>query len=47
LGNILGPSIGGLIAQVTSISGVFVIGSLGSTILFLAVVWMVKLAHQP
>ena len=35
LGNILGPSIGGLIAQATSISGVFVIGSLGSTILFL------------
>jgi MFS transporter, DHA1 family, multidrug resistance protein len=46
LGNILGPSIGGLIAQATSISGVFVIGSLGSTILFLSVVWGMKLAHQ-
>jgi MFS transporter, DHA1 family, multidrug resistance protein len=42
LGNILGPSIGGLIAQATSISGVFVIGSLGSTILFLSVVWGVS-----
>ena len=35
LGNILGPSIGGLIAQATSIGGVFVVGSLGSTALFL------------
>jgi MFS family permease len=34
LGNILGPSIGGLIGQATSISGVFVIGSLGSTFSF-------------
>jgi predicted MFS family arabinose efflux permease len=34
LGNILGPSVGGLIAQATSISGVFVIGSLGSAVLF-------------
>ncbi len=46
LGNILGPSIGGLIAQATSIGGVFVIGSLGSTIVFLLVVWGVKWAHQ-
>lgn len=46
LGNILGPSIGGLIAQATSIGGVFVIGSLGSTILFLSVVWSLKLAHR-
>jgi predicted MFS family arabinose efflux permease len=44
--NILGPSIGGLIAQATSISGVFVIGSLGSTILFLLVIWGIKFAHQ-
>ena len=29
LGNILGPSIGAVIAQATSISGVFVIASLG------------------
>jgi len=46
LGNILGPSIGGLIAQATSIGGVFVIGSLGSTILFLSVIWVVKFAHR-
>ena len=46
LGNILGPSIGGLIAQATSIGGVFVIGSLGSTVLFLFVVWVVKRAQQ-
>jgi predicted MFS family arabinose efflux permease len=46
LGNILGPSIGGLIAQATSIGGVFVIGSLGSTVLFLFVIWGVKRAHQ-
>lgn len=45
LGNILGPSIGGLIAQATSISGVFVIGSLGSTMLFLLVIWLVRSAH--
>jgi len=34
LGNILGPSIGGLIAQAAGIASVFVIGSLGSTALF-------------
>jgi predicted MFS family arabinose efflux permease len=45
LGNILGPSLGGLLAQATSIGGVFVFGSLGSTILFLLVVWGVKFAH--
>ena len=42
LGNILGPSIGAVIAQATSISGVFVIASLGSTVLFLFVVWAVR-----
>lgn len=46
LGNILGPSIGGLIAQATSISGVFVIGSLGSTMLFLLVIWLVRSAPR-
>ena len=46
LGNILGPSIGGLIAQATSLGGVFVIGSLGSTTLFLLVVWLARLAHR-
>ena len=34
LGNILGPSIGGLIAHATSVGSVFVIGSLGSTVMF-------------
>jgi predicted MFS family arabinose efflux permease len=46
LGNILGPSLGGLIAQATSIGGVFVIGSLSSTLLFLLAVWAVKLVHR-
>jgi MFS family permease len=46
LGNILGPSLGGLIAQVTSIGGVFVFGSLGSTILFLLVISGVKFVHR-
>jgi predicted MFS family arabinose efflux permease len=46
LGNILGPSLGGLIAHATSIGGVFVIGPLGSTVLFLLVIWTVKLAHR-
>jgi predicted MFS family arabinose efflux permease len=34
LGNILGPSIGGLIAHASGIGSVFVVGSLGSTALF-------------
>jgi predicted MFS family arabinose efflux permease len=34
LGNISGPAAGGLIAQATSIGGVFVVGSLGTTVLF-------------
>jgi DHA1 family multidrug resistance protein-like MFS transporter len=34
LGNIAGPAAGGLIAQATSIGGVFVVGSLGTTVLF-------------
>jgi len=34
LGNISGPAAGGLIAQATSIGGVFVIGSVGTTVLF-------------
>jgi predicted MFS family arabinose efflux permease len=46
LGNILGPSLGGLIAQATGLGGVFVFGSLGSTLLFLSVVWVVKQAHR-
>lgn len=35
LGNILGPSIGGLIAHATGIASVFVLGSLGAVALFL------------
>jgi predicted MFS family arabinose efflux permease len=42
LGNILGPSIGGLIAQATGIASVFVVGSLGSTALFFIGVFLVR-----
>jgi predicted MFS family arabinose efflux permease len=42
LGNILGPSIGGLIAHATGIASVFVIGSLGSTALFFLGMWAVQ-----
>jgi DHA1 family multidrug resistance protein-like MFS transporter len=42
LGNILGPSIGGLIAHAAGIASVFVIGSLGSTALFFLGVWLVR-----
>ena len=42
VGNILGPSIGGLIAQASSISGVLVGGSLGATMLFLVTTLAVR-----
>jgi len=42
IGNILGPSIGGLIAQATGIASVFVVGSLGSTVLFLMGVYLLR-----
>jgi predicted MFS family arabinose efflux permease len=42
LGNILGPSVGGLIAQATGIASVFVVGSLGSTTLFFMGVLMIN-----
>jgi len=42
LGNILGPAVGGVIAQATSLGSVFVIGPLGTTILFLMGVWSVR-----
>jgi predicted MFS family arabinose efflux permease len=42
VGNIIGPSIGGIIAHATSIGAVFVYGSLGSTILFLLVIFAVR-----
>jgi len=47
LGNILGPSIGGLIAHATGIASVFVIGSLGSTALFfLGMGWVRRLKQD-
>ncbi len=46
VGNILGPSVGGLIAHATGIGGVFVVGSLGSTVLFLIVIWLVRRLHH-
>lgn len=42
LGNILGPSIGGLIAHAAGLGGVFVVGSLGSTLLFFAVIALAR-----
>ena len=42
LGNILGPTVGGIIAQATSLGSVFVIGPLGSTILFALGIWAVR-----
>jgi predicted MFS family arabinose efflux permease len=42
LGNILGPSIGGLIAHATGIASVFVVGSLGSTALFFVGVFLLR-----
>jgi len=36
IGNILGPSIGGLIAHATGVASVFVVGSLGATVIFAA-----------
>jgi MFS family permease len=42
IGNILGPALGGFIAQATSLGGVFVIGPLGSTIVFLLGIWAVR-----
>lgn len=47
LGNILGPAAGGLIAQATSIGGVFVVGSLGTTVLFALGVLAVRRMHNP
>jgi len=42
MGNILGPSIGGFIAQATGIASVFVIGSLGATLSFAAGVFLLR-----
>jgi predicted MFS family arabinose efflux permease len=46
LGNILGPFIGGVIAHATGIASVFVIGSLGSTALFLIGVFLARRLKQ-
>lgn len=46
LGNILGPSIGGLIAHAAGIASVFVIGSIGSTVLFFLGVFLVRRLGQ-
>jgi len=46
LGNILGPSIGGFLAQATGIASVFVVGSAGSTMLFLIGVFLVRRLKQ-
>ncbi|MDH3443282.1 MAG: MFS transporter [Deltaproteobacteria bacterium] len=47
VGNILGPAVGGFIAHAAGIAGVFVIGSLGSTALFLSGVLLVGRLRQP
>jgi predicted MFS family arabinose efflux permease len=46
VGNILGPMVGGFIAHATSIGGVFVVGSLGSTVLFLFAAWAAKFVQR-
>jgi predicted MFS family arabinose efflux permease len=46
VGNILGPFIGGVIAHATGIASVFVIGSLGSTALFLIGVFLARRLKQ-
>lgn len=42
VGNILGPIVGGLIAHAAGLAGVFIVGPLGSAILFLLVIWSVR-----
>lgn len=46
LGNILGPFIGGVIAHASGIASVFVIGSLGSTALFLIGIFFARRLKQ-
>ena len=46
LGNIVGPSMGGLIAQAAGVASVFVIGPLTSTALFLVGIFLVKRLKQ-
>lgn len=45
LGNIMGPSAGGMIAAFTGLSGLFVLAPLVSTLLFFFVLWRMK-PHQ-
>ncbi len=42
MGNILGPALGGFIAHATSLGGVFVVGPVASTIVFLMGTWAVR-----
>jgi len=46
LGNILGPALGGFIAHATSIGDVFIVGPMGSTILFLFGMWAIRFARK-
>lgn len=46
LGNILGPTAGGLIAHGTGLGGVFVVGSLATTLLFFLAVWGLQRVRQ-
>ena len=46
LGNILGPSAGGLIASVTGVAGLFVVAPLGAAVLFLVTIWTVHLRGE-
>jgi MFS family permease len=46
LGNVLGPTIGGLIAAATSVSGVFIVAPVGSTVLFLFSMWAIRAAQN-
>jgi DHA1 family multidrug resistance protein-like MFS transporter len=46
VGNITGPAVGGLIAHATSIAGVFVVGSLGTTALFLLGISLVTFGRR-
>lgn len=46
VGNILGPTVGGLIAHATGLGGVFVVGSLGAPLFFLLAIWTVKVVNR-
>jgi len=42
LGNISGPILGGLIASITGVAGLFIAAPLGATVLFLVIIWMLQ-----